>query len=248
MYRMALWENFSHRELSPLEKARALTSLKNHCGVQHDQLVETYLPVLGLAPHKNTLRAYLALHDLHSPLREMLNDGRITQASAERLSRASLSFQSKMGSVLERVRWSASLQRETLDLLEELAAIAGSNPDEILGEIEITQTVHDPNLSPFQKGERIQKLLYRRRNPRLSSTEEKFLARQKELNLPPSIHVSPAQFFESSEMRVEFTVHSLQDFRDAVKVLERAAQAPALGDLFSIADCGLSSERKTGVS
>jgi ParB/RepB/Spo0J family partition protein len=239
LFRMALWENLSHRELSPLENARVLTSLKKHCGVHHDQLVETYLPILGLTPHKNTLRAYLALHDLQSQLREMLNDGRITLASAERLSRAPLSFQSKMSSVLERVRWSASLQRETLDLLEELAAIAGSDPGEILSGIELTETVHDTSLSPFQKGERIHKLLYRKRNPRLSRTEEQFLARQKELSLSPNIRVSPAPFFESSEIRVEFSVRSPQDFRDTAKALERAAQSQALEALFSIADRGV---------
>jgi hypothetical protein len=236
---MALWENLSHRELSPLEKARVLALLKNHCGVRHDQLVEVYLPVLGLAAHKNTLRAYLALNDLHSPLREMLNDGRLTLAGAERLARTPLSFQDKMGSVLERVRWSASLQRETLDLLEELAAIADSDPDEILSGKEIRETVHDTNLSPFQKGERIHKLLYRKRNPRLSMTEEQFRAREQELSLPANIRVSPTPFFESPEIRVEFKVRSTRDFRDATKALERAAQAPALEALFSIADCGL---------
>jgi ParB-like chromosome segregation protein Spo0J len=244
MFRLALWENLSHRELSPLEKARVLAFLKNHCGVQHDQLVEVYLPVLGLAPHKNTLRAYLALHGLDPQLREMLTDGRITLASAERLARAPLSFQSKMSSVLERVRWSASLQRETLDLLEELAAIAESDPDEILSAREITETVHDPSLSPFQKGERIHKLLYRKRNPRFSRTEEQFRAREQELSLPANIRVSPTPFFESSEIRVEFSVRSPVDFRDTAKALERAAQAPALEALFSIADspiadCGL---------
>jgi len=236
LFRMALWENLSHRELSPLEKARVLASLKNHCGVQHDQLVEIYLPVLDLAPHKNTLRAYLALNDLHPQLREMLNDGRITLASAERLARAPLSLQSRMSSVLERVRWSASLQRETLDLLEELAAIAESDPDEILSGKEITETVHDTSLSPFQKGERIHKFLYRKRNPRLSKTEERFRAREQELSLPANIRVSPTPFFESPEIRVEFSVRSPRDFRDTSKALERAAQAPALEALFSIAD------------
>ena len=132
LFRIALWDNLSHRELSPLERARVLTSLKNLCDVQHDQLVEIYLPVLGMEPHKNTLRTYLALHALDPQLRETLNDGRITLASAERLSRAPLSFQNQMSEVLERVRWSASLQRETLDLVEELAAIAGSDPGAIL--------------------------------------------------------------------------------------------------------------------
>src|SRR5262249_40412604 len=53
LFRMALWENLSHRELSPLEKARVLTFLKDHGAVPYDQLVEIYLPVLGLAPHTN---------------------------------------------------------------------------------------------------------------------------------------------------------------------------------------------------
>ena len=239
LFRIALWDNLSHRELNPLERARVLASLKNLCDVQHDQLVEIYLPVLGMEPHKNTLRTYLALHALDPQLREMLNDGRITLASAERLSRAPLAFQNQMSEVLERVRWSASLQRETLDLVEELAAIAGSDPGEILRESGIRELLNDANLSPFQRGERIHRLLYRRRNPRLCRTEERFLARQKELRLPHRIRLSPTPFFESAELRVEFSVGSPRDFRETAQALERAGQAPALEALFSIADCGL---------
>jgi len=244
LFRIALWDNLSHRELSPLEKARVLSSLKNLCGVQHDQLVEVYLPVLGLEPHKNTLRTYLALQALQPQLKKMLNEGHITLASAERLSRAPLPFQNQMAEVLERVRWSASLQRETLDLVEELAAIADSDPGKILGESEVRALLNDATLSPFQRGEGIHKLLYRRRNPTLSRTEELFLARQRELQLPQRIRLSPAPFFESAELRVEFNARSPRDFRESAQALERAGQTPALEDLFSIADssiadCGL---------
>jgi len=237
LFRIALWDNLSHRELSPLEKARVLTLLKNLCGVEHDQLVEVYLPVLGMEPHKNTLRTYLALQGLHPQLKGMLNDGRITLASAERLSRAPLPFQNQMTEVLERVRWSASLQRETLELVEELAAIADSDPGEILGEREIRELLNNPTLSPFQRGEGIHRLLHRRRNPTLSGTEERFLARQKELRLPQRIRLSPTRFFESAELRVEFSARSPQDFRDTVQALERAGRTPVLEALFSIADC-----------
>jgi len=83
---IAIWDNLSHRDLNPLEIARALASLKHLCSVPQETLVEKYLPLLGLKPHKNVLRGYLALHSAHPQIRQMLQDGRVTLSTAERLS------------------------------------------------------------------------------------------------------------------------------------------------------------------
>jgi len=233
-FRLAIFDNLSHREFNPLEKARILFTLKGVCEVAHDTLVEAYLPLLGLPTHKNVLRTYLGLHVLDPDLRRMFNDGRLTLASAERLSGSSREAQHEFASLLARVRFSASRQREMLDLAEELASITDTALGEVFERAEIHSILGDSRLSPFQKGEQIYELLYRWRNPRLSQAEERFQVEKEQLGLPGAVRISPDPHFETPRLRVEFDVASAQRFREIASALREAAEARALEELFRV--------------
>ena len=235
---LAIWDNLSHRDLNPLEIARSLSSLRTLCSVPSDTLVEKYLPLLGLKPHKNVLRGYLALHSAHPQIRQMLQDGRVSLSTAERLSAGPRNFQERLAQVFERARWSASAQREVLDLDEDLASIWECGPAAVFDQEEIASTLKDERLSPFEKGHQIREILYRCRNPRLSAAKERFLSERKRLELPASVRLSPDPFFESARVRVEFDITSAKGFRDAAEKLQRAARNPALEGLFRLTNDG----------
>ena len=236
-FRIGLWENLSHRELTALEKSRALWTLKNLCGATEETLVETYLPLLGLAPHKNSLRSYLRIHELHPGLREAFNQGIISLASAERLAAGSPEFQRTVVSILDKARWSSSLQREVLDLIDELSVIMEQEAVEIFNRPEVAAVLVNDDLSPFQKGEQLHRILYRLRNPRLSLAEEHFQVEKNRLGLPGSMRVAPAPFFESPKVKFEFDASSADSFRKIAEALSRVAQNPGLEGLFSAGSC-----------
>jgi hypothetical protein len=230
----AIWDNLSHRQLSPLEVARVLSKLKHQCGVEDEVLVTHFLPLLGLSPHGNVLHSYLCLHGLHPDLRRLLVAGQLTLSSAERLAQAGHEVQAGVAPVLAAVRLSASLQREVLELAEDLAAISGGTLVDVLNEAQILDIARDARLSAFQKGEKIHDCLYRRRNPRLSKARETFLAEKNRLGLPGTVRLLPDAFFESPRLRVEFDVASAEAFREMVEALGRACRADSLDRLFRI--------------
>jgi ParB-like chromosome segregation protein Spo0J len=230
----ALWDNLSHRQLSPLEAARVLFKLKHQWGVEDEALVTHFLPLLGLSPHRNVLHSYLSLHRLHPDLRSLLNAGDLALSSAGRLAEATPEVQAGVAPVLAAVRLSANLQRKVLELAEDLAAISGGTLVEVLNEAEILEIAGDTCLSAFQKGEKIHACLYRRRNPRVSKARETFLAEKKKLSLPGTVRLSPDPFFESPRLRVEFDVASAEAFRETVEVLGRTCRAASLERLFQI--------------
>lgn len=236
-FRIVLWENLSHRDLTALEKSRALWTLKNLCGAAEENLVEIYLPLLGLAPHKNVLRSYLRLYELHPGLRQAFNQGIISLASAERLAASSPEFQKGMVSALDRARWSSSLQREVFNLVDELSVIMEQEAVEIFNRPEVAAVLASDDLSPFQKGERLHRILYRLRNPRLSLAEERFEVEKNKLGLPGSMRISPAPFFESPRVKFEFGASSTDSFRKIAEALSRVAQNPGLDGLFSAGSC-----------
>ena len=234
VYLMAVWDNLSHRRLSPLEAARVLSTLKRNCGIEETALVEFYLPMLGLSPHKNVLQSYLCLHQLHPELRRLLNAGLLTVASAERLAQAAPEVQAATASLLARIRLSASLQREVLDLAEDLAASKSTTLAEVLNQPGICAIADAAVLSPFQKGERIHSFLYCCRNPRISHAREKFNADKAALGLPGTVRLSADPFFESPRLRVEFDVSSAQTFRETVEALGRSCRQASLESLFEV--------------
>jgi len=232
--RVALWDNIAQRPLEILEKARVLSTLKHLCSVSQEELVEHYLPILGLEAHKNVLHSYLSLHLLDPDLKKLLAQGALPTASAERLAGMSPSVQTGVATLLARARFSASLLRRTLDLAADLAAIGECGIEDLLARTEVVARLNDASLSSFQRGEAVFKVLYRKRNPSLTAAEDRFEAGKSRLGLPGSVRLSPDPFFEQPRIRVEFEAGSADAFREASAALERAARGAVLDELFRV--------------
>lgn len=234
LFLKALWDNIAHRRLDPLETARALFVLSTTCEADEDVLVQHFLPLFGLSPHRNLLETYLRLHQLQPGLRRLLSAGHLSIPSAERLARMEPAVQAEISPLVESVRLSSSLQRQFLDLAEDLSAINQVSLGEILASPEIKIIAADLRLTPFQKGEQIYDLLYRRRNPRLTLARDKFRADRAEMNLPGHIRLSGDPFFETPRLHVEFDVTSARAFREAVAALEQSCTKSSLDRIFEV--------------
>jgi hypothetical protein len=233
-FRIGLWDNLAHRQLNSLEKARVVHTLKHTCAVDHEVLVATYLPLLGLEAHKKVLISYLRLHQLSPMLKSFLGEGRLTIASAEHLAALNRSGQDAWTPVFDRSRFSASLQRRLLDLVDDLAAIGECGVETVVGSSEIAEALNDSNATPFQRGEAVMKILHRRRNPHLSEAEECFRIERSRLSLPGTVKLTPDPFFERPRIRVEFEVPSAESFRETADALQRAAGESALEAIFRV--------------
>jgi hypothetical protein len=233
-FEMAVWDNLSHRSLNPLEKARVLFKLKNDFGCSESRIIETYLPILGLMPHENVLNGQLLLNGVRPALRACLNEGRLTLSCIEILAEMPHAVQDHFASLVGKVRLSSSLQKKVLGLLVDLAAATDTPPGQVLDNPEIGAVLADSHLSPYQKGEEVHKILYRRRNPRLSKAIERFLSRKRSLKLPGEIRITAHPFFEEQGLQVAFDASTAERFRELVAALQRTSETPALEELFRV--------------
>jgi hypothetical protein len=231
---MALWDNLSHRQLDPLEKARILLKLQNMCGISNEKLVSVFLPILGMAANENVLHGHMLLNEMHHDLRRCLIEGKLTQSSVECLAEMPVQVQASFAALMNRIRWSASLQKKILHLLDELRATTGGGFDAPLDSPQLQAILEDAALSPFQKGEKVYEVLYRLQYPRLSQAEDRFLAHKKMLGLPGSIQIDAHPFFEEPGLRVEFHASSVERFRQLASALHDAAQLPDIERLFEL--------------
>lgn len=228
---LALSDNLAHRELDPLEKARALFNLKS-TGTPDETLVRHYLPRLGLHPNAAVLQSHLLLHRIPNELRRCAADGRLTLASIERIAAMPPAAQMRLALLMGQIRLSASLQRKFLGLLEDLQRDPGDPPDAPLNRDDIAAIAGDSRLSPFQRGERVYEALYRLRYPKLSAALEQFAERRKQLGLPGSVRISAHPYFEEAGLHVEFDAPDAGRFRSLAGALAEAARSPELNALF----------------
>ncbi len=234
IFELALWDNLSHRHLDPLEKARVLFSLRNHFAVADEKLVQVYLPMLGLNPHESVLQSYLLVYGIQPALRNCLRDGRLTQSSIEAIAEMPYPAQDSIANLMGKARLSASLQKKLLGLLDDLAGTTGDPLSAPLDGPEVSETLNDPRLSPFQRGEKVFEILYRLQYPRVSAALGRFDARKKLLCLPGSIRITAHPFFEQPGLHVEFDASDLERFRSLASALREAAQLPEAEELFHI--------------
>ena len=229
---LALCDNLAHRKLSPLEQARAIVKLRDICGVTRERLIGEYLPLIGLPPRENALMTYLALHAARPELRRLFALDELTFASMERLVKLSENEQDRFAALMATVRLSASLQKKTLVLLDDLAVMNRESFTAPLEIPEIQEFLRDTKLSPFQKGEKLHGVLYRLRNPRVARAEAEFAAQRKRLGLPGAICLTPPPYFETAALRVEFEAASPEKFRELAAALQKAADSSEFEKLF----------------
>lgn len=233
-FKLALWDNLSHRQLDPLEKARVLFKLVNDFGVSSYEIIKDYLPLLDLPPHEQVLGNHIMLHGSNPGLRSHFKKGHLTMTSMEYLAAIPNSSQETIASVMEGIRLSAGLQKKFFSLLQDLAAKNGTSPEVPFKDPEALSTLNDAALSCFQRGEKLFAFLYRRRFPRVTQAGERFLERKRSLDLPGTIRITPAPYFETPDLRVEFTASDPERFRAMAAGLFESSRKPELDDLFEV--------------
>jgi hypothetical protein len=233
-FNMAVWDNLSHRKFDPLEKARVLYKLRDDFDVPDEVIMKDYLPVMDLAPHEQVLRNYFMLAKSHQGSKNHFKAGRLTLSSMEYLAEMPVSSQASIASVFDNIQLSAGLQKKFFALLEDLAAKHGNDPEVPLNDNEALSILNDAGLSPFQRGEKVFALLYRRRYPGLTQAEERFFERRKSLRLPGSIRITPAPYFEVPDLRVEFRAPDAERFREMASELFEASRTPEFESLFKV--------------
>jgi hypothetical protein len=233
-FELSLWDNISHRQLNSLEKARLLYKLRNACNISEDTLVETYLPLLGLAPREGILKSYIKLEGIHPALRHCLVKGQLTLSSIDRVAAMPHPIQDRIAALMDKIRLSASLQRKVLNILEELSVVSGEAISAPLDNPEVQSRLDDSGLTPSQKGEKLYEVLYKRKYPELSKALDRFQAGKKALALPGSIQILPHPYFENEDLRIEFRASSPKRFRELADALQKAAQSTKLDELFRV--------------
>jgi hypothetical protein len=215
-----LHDNLATRPLNDVEKAMALTRLSKH--MSGKDVMEGYMPLLGLAPRPETLEFYLALEErLDDPIKTALVRGRVSRDSVASLLELGDPDGKALFSVLEELNLNINEQKKFIEYIIELSHIKKSDISSLLSMPDLDRILSDTGLNGPQRKKALLKQLREMRYPKLTDAETRFHRMVSRLNLPKAARIVAPPFFESPDFRLEVRFRDGRDLRAVLDDLSR---------------------------
>jgi len=218
-----LHDNLATRRLNETEKAMALERLARV--VHADDLVETYMPLLGLPSHKPLLKAYLRIVEMLGE-RELygLARGHITVKTAEALADEDPANRESLFQLITTLHLNGNQQKQWIELLMDLTRICQQPLADIIRAVageEGFETAGIQNRPQWSKT--ILRRLRLKRFPHLVRAEDRFRGQVSRLNPPKGVRISAPPFFESPDFRLEVQFRHGRELKEKIERLTRTA-------------------------
>ena len=225
-------ENAFTREFNIIEKATALSKLREHYGVGEEDLVNSYLPLMNEDPSYKLLHQYLTLATLIESMKQHIIDAGIALSSAARIAEFSPTTQSELIKVLQPIRPNTTKLNELLTLIREIAARDGATVESILHRYQLLRIVTDPNAAQPERMAALRETLHGVRMPHLAKKQAEFATMIQDLELPNSVKLHSDPMFENSKMKLEYQFNTPEQLGTLVKQLEKAFEKHAWERIF----------------
>jgi len=211
------------RPLNLVEKAHALRKLLDF-GVPEREVIDRYLPLLGLQPNARVLKQVTDLVGLERDLREYVVRQNLSLSASVLFLSLDKQAQETILPLLEALRPGENRVKEIISFLKEISLRDGVPVSSVLAGEEIGKILEDQDTPRPQRIEHLRMILKHMRFPLLTEMEEKFAQYKRSLSLPPQIAFHPPPFFEGEEFRMEIRFKDFATFRELVTRLHQIAE------------------------
>lgn len=229
LFLQAFYENLACRDFSPIEKAEAVSRLREF-GEPAEKVRTLYLPLLAEHPTVASLETLLAISRFEPRQKVALVEGGIPFSSLERL----VDFSSRERDLILPllVPLSQNKQKEVLEDLFEISRRDDRPVQAILETEEIKGVLKNSSLSPLQKSDRVRVLLRGKRRPSYSRWTAAFESAAKRIPWPEGTKIQPFPFFEGDRLLLSFRFRNKKEFQACLAGLRKAGSHPDFSRLF----------------
>jgi len=197
-----LHDNLAVRKLNDVEKGMVLVRLIPW--IKPREIVEHYLPLLGLPSNKATFSSYLRLEEeMGFRAKESIAQGQLSLRNAIMLLDIDLISRSSIIDLISNIKLTVNQQRQLIDYTVDLAHIEGSSISDILDDQSMKRIESDTRMNNPQKGRALIRYLRMRRYPLVSKAEKEFKKMVSKLNLGEMVRIDHSPSFESPYYRLE---------------------------------------------
>ncbi len=231
----ALLENLGARELGDVERAVAVGKLRDQFGFRETEIIDRFLPWLGIRPDRHHLRHYLEIARLPDEVQRAIPE--LAAEVAIRLAGWKPAEWRLFLDLVDRYRLGRNRQREVFELLDELKALAEqTSRADIPGIWRETgcADIDADSTAPPEKLASWLEVLRQRRFPTLSRHEARARELKKSLQLPPEIQFNPPRHLEGDRVSIQFQVRAPAELKRLAAKLDEISDSGELRELFEL--------------
>ena len=233
-FRLALYENLAHRTFNDVEKSLILTKLLRQFACSQDEVIQTYMPLLRLAPNAKVLETYLKIHDFEEEIKHYMADHEFPMTVSELLATLSSDDRQAVFRLISTLRLGINKIKELLTHLEEIALRDNCTMKQIIDDRQIHDILRHKQYTGPQKAEQIRRIIREKRYPQLTTLEHKYHDQLKQLHLPRGLQLKTDRFFEDDDLSATFRFQTPEQLRTVAEVLLEISQKPELQYLLNL--------------
>ncbi len=220
--------------ITDLEKAELIFKLIKTCYLSEKELINGFLPVIGINPSLNNLKKYLSIASLEKELKDECIDENISFEQLQMLSEIEdLEFRKEFYThLLKQYRFN---NNETRELIKDIQTICIRNKMSVsrLAETVLNQNEKKPDKNTFRK--MLKTICY----PSLSETEQKYNELIKDLNLGNSSRLINHPYFESNEIELRIKFKEQSDLLNEIESIKNSADNGKIEKLLKLIKEGI---------
>ena len=239
LFTLSLHENLTTRGFNAVEKAIALDKLVHHFQIDRSIVIKRFLPLLSLEANEKILNTFLLLARMEDELKRYVLQEEVSRSNIRLFSTFDPEDRRAIFSLVLSLKLSENRLREILTFIQEISRRDGFAVKEIVQRPEIETVLSEKELTPSQKTERIRRVLWGLRYPRMHRTEEEFEKKRKVLSLPPGILLHHSPFFEGEKLKVEFQFETVEEYRSIISSLSGLSEKKEFQEMIETQAKGL---------
>ena len=220
----AIADNAQHRDLNPVEQARAVEKL-SRC-VAHDTDLIDFGNKLGLSLNQKLIARLRRLHRLSEAIQARIISNAIPLTIALELEKLPHASAEVLADFFDTLRPTLNQQKEMLTWVQDIAGAEDRSIPEVLEAAPIPDILADAHTERPQKLKKVREALKRRRYPTICRFETVLEKNRKALNLPSDICLSAPENLEDNRFAVTISFRSPPEFKEHIDTLSRIADNP----------------------
>jgi hypothetical protein len=217
---LSFYDNLSFREFNHVEKGMVLTRLSSW--IPRDEILEHYMPFLGLSSHAPTLDFFLKLDkELDEKVKESIVEGLLSLHAAKLLLEMNTDGRLSVFQLMTKLKFNVNQQKQFIEYIIDLSLKNKKTIPEIFKDVSLKNICSDTRMNDPQKAHAILGMLRSWIFPRLTHAEKTFKRMASALDLPEGVRIHYPPFFEAPNYRLEFFFKSGKELMDKVERLSR---------------------------
>lgn len=228
----SLHDNALCRDLNLIEKSIVCARLTQLYGVNDDDFIRQYMPLMKEAASYKTLHQLLNLQQLIEPIKQYVVKTNITLACATRISEFSPSIQQALYHVLQHIKPNSTKLGELLNLIRDIAARDAITVEEVLQRYQLLSVVVDPQVSASEKITALRQTLKGIRIPQMLQRKKEFTQLIQNLGLPDAARLAADPYFEDPKMKLHYEFSAPEELSALIEKLQTAFETQSWQRIF----------------